>query len=64
MLSPAPPLHDWVSEELCGSCSWGIFLARALLHNLICVVALVSAFAEVADCLSESRSGTAWLERE
>lgn len=36
----------------------------ALLHSLICVVPLVSAFAEVADCLSESRSGTAWLERE
>ena len=35
-----------------------------LFYKLICVVAAVSAFAEVADCLTESRSRTARLERD
>lgn len=40
------------------------FSHMPLLYKLICVVAMVSAFAEVADCLTESRSGTARLESE
>lgn len=35
-----------------------------LLYKLICVVAMASAFAEAADCLTESHSGTARLERD
>lgn len=36
----------------------------SLFYKLIRVVAMVGAFAEAADCLTESRSGTARLERD
>lgn len=43
---------------------WRSFSHMPLLYKLICVVAMVSAFAEVADYLRESCSGTARLERD
>lgn len=49
MLKRAPPLHDGVSEELCGSCSWEIFLARSPSQSDLCGGS-GQCFAEVADC--------------